>query len=101
MNSLGAVVEDTQEKDTCTTSQPRILQAAGSITVRTLMDRSLAVGPHKWLKAQGQRWIFMIPRVTFVLPQPCLCRCNQVTTDIDMEGKSWSEKSCNLSYHLP
>lgn len=87
MNSLGVVAEDTQEKNTCPTSQ-----AGGRIAVRTLMGRSLAVGSHKRLKAKGQRWIFMIPRAALVLPQPCLCGCNQAITDIDAGGKSWSKK---------
>ena len=87
VKSLGVVVEDSQEKITCPTSQ-----AGGRGTVRTLMGRSLAVGSHKRLKTKSQRWIFMLPRATLVLPQPCLCGCSQVTTDIHMGGKSWSKK---------
>lgn len=87
MNSLGVVVEDTQEKNTCPTSQ-----AGGRIAVRTLMGRGLAVGSHKRLKAKGQQWIIMILRAALVLRQPCLCGCNQVITDIDTGGKSWSKK---------
>ena len=94
VKSLGVVVEDSQEKITCPTSQ-----AGGRGTVRTLMGRSLAVGSHSGSRPRASDGFSCSQEPHLSCPSHASVGVAKWPLTSTWEVKVGAKKSCSLSYH--